>query len=34
LLMKEDEQQRDLGSFVRKTICVALSIAGEQSMRL
>jgi hypothetical protein len=34
LLVEEDEQQGDLGSFVRKTIGVTLSVAGQQAMRL
>jgi hypothetical protein len=34
LLVEEDEQQGDLGSFVRQPIGVSLCVAGEQPMRL
>jgi len=33
LLMKEDEQQRDLCSFLCEAIRVALPVSGEQPMR-
>ena len=33
LLVKEDEQQRDLGSFLCQAISVTLLVSGEQPMR-
>src|ERR1017187_7250503 len=33
LLVKEDEQQRDLGSFLCQAISVTLPVSGEQSVR-
>jgi len=33
LLVKEDEQRRDLGSFLCQAISVALPVSGEQSVR-
>ena len=33
LLVKEDEQQRDLGSFLCQAISVTLPVSGEQPMR-
>ena len=32
LFMEEDEEQRDLGSFLSRAIGVAFSVAGEQPM--
>jgi len=32
LFVEEDEEQRDLGSFLSRAIGVAFSVAGEQPM--